>query len=187
MYPRSSRRRIDVRPEYRLHIRRQQVQEVARLVQLVEEHESILREVRKEQKVLLPANHTSAVMAAGEPTRYNRREHCWRCKRCRHSRHECGNAPRFFSPYAVRMESLLRIAMASQRETTVGSTRRRPENEPRINRRTPLPPRQRKRPGFPRIGRHRRRQLLCALVRLGVVRRLSLGKTTDPGRSHDGR
>ena len=95
--------------------------------------------------------------------------------------------PVCFAPYVVRMGYTQETVMTAHRETTVGSTRQRPENEPRINRPTPLPLRRRKRPVILRPGRHRRRQLLCAPVHFGMVRRLWLEKTADPGRRHDGR
>ena len=82
-----------MRPEYRLHIRRQ-VLDVASLVQLVEEHDAILHEVRKEQKVTLPVHQPSAVMTAGGSAQYHRKDHCWRCKQRGHSRAECRNTPR---------------------------------------------------------------------------------------------
>ena len=80
-----------MRPELKLHIRRTQVPDVMTLVQLVEEHETILLEMKKSIRITNTAVANAETPSATPTTRYNRREHCWRCKQRGHSCAECRN------------------------------------------------------------------------------------------------
>ena len=81
-----------MRPELKLHIRRTQVPDVMTLVQIVEVHEAVLLEMRKNQRSPNAAVANAETPSSSPTTKYNRQEHCWRCKQRGHRRAECRNA-----------------------------------------------------------------------------------------------
>ena len=76
----------------KLHIRRTQVPDVMTLVQIVEEHEAILLEMRKNQRSPNAAVANAVTPSSSQIPKYIRQEHYWRCKQRGHRRTECRNA-----------------------------------------------------------------------------------------------
>ena len=85
-----------MRPELKLHIRRTQVLDVMTLVQIVEEHEAVLLEIRKTQRSSNAAVASAEIPSSSQTPKCNRQECCWRCRQRGHRRAECRNARIFF-------------------------------------------------------------------------------------------
>ena len=81
-----------MRPELKLHICRTQVPDVMTLVQIVEEHEAVLLEMRKKQRSPNAAVANAETPSSSQTPKYNRQEYCWRCKQRVYRRAECRNA-----------------------------------------------------------------------------------------------
>lgn len=77
-----------LRPEYKLYVRRHDVDSVPDLAALAREYESIA----STQKTGL----TPATRAASTATTYNKEECCWRCKQRGHTRANCQRTPKKF-------------------------------------------------------------------------------------------
>lgn len=113
----------NMHPDYKLYVRRQDIQSIARLRQQAIEFETI----RAEQTLRV---HRT-VDAASEPTRniaavYNRTDCCWRCKQRGHTRFACPNVPKKFCSQCGKDGRLTRDCHPSGNAVPAGRPLSRP-------------------------------------------------------------
>lgn len=107
----------NMRAELRMHVRREEIDDITRLVQAVEGVEETMKEVREEMSAGRTANpYRAPAPTRGPPrqytsavtTAYDRSTHCWRCKEPGHSRFNCRNPTRRFCSHCGKDQVLIR-------------------------------------------------------------------------------